>query len=504
MRSVLLTGEGRAFCSGGDVEDIIGELFARDMQGLVAFTRVTGALIAQPAQAAPPRRRRGQRRGRRRGRRDGARVRLPDREREGEVRLHLPEGRALRRRHGRGVPPAARRRPRPRERAALHSATSSAPRRPTASVSSPRSSRHDAVRRRGAHAGRAARVGPGLRARDDQADARERAHDDARQPPSRPRRRRRPSACSTPISVPRTTRGRRSVPSSSRASAVSVPATSREERRRPRFRRVASRPSLGASHAELSRRARRAPRRCISLDEHDARATAVERLRGARRSSRSSCRPKHGGRAFEGSAEERRQRARALPRARGPRLRVAARGLHLRGAGPRLAAPRARRPTRRGARELLARGRARRARVRLRADRARGRQRRRLDADDRASATATASSSTATKVFISNAGIANHYVVFANAIAGAEKRISAFLVAARTPRAFASSRSRCRSSTRSAASPSRGAASPATRSSVRSGRGCASRSARSTCSVPRSAPRRAAWRAARSTRRAPA
>ena len=46
VRAVLLTGEGRAFCSGGDVEDIIGELFARDMEGLLAFTRVTGALIA--------------------------------------------------------------------------------------------------------------------------------------------------------------------------------------------------------------------------------------------------------------------------------------------------------------------------------------------------------------------------------------------------------------------------------------------------------------------------
>ena len=46
VRAVVITGEGRAFCSGGDVEDIIGELFARDMQGLVAFTRVTGRLIA--------------------------------------------------------------------------------------------------------------------------------------------------------------------------------------------------------------------------------------------------------------------------------------------------------------------------------------------------------------------------------------------------------------------------------------------------------------------------
>jgi len=45
VRAVLITGEGRAFCSGGDVNAIIGELFARDMKGLVAFTRTTGALI---------------------------------------------------------------------------------------------------------------------------------------------------------------------------------------------------------------------------------------------------------------------------------------------------------------------------------------------------------------------------------------------------------------------------------------------------------------------------
>src|SRR5688500_1412826 len=45
VRAVGIAGEGRAFCSGGDVNSIIGELFARDMQGLVAFTRVTGALI---------------------------------------------------------------------------------------------------------------------------------------------------------------------------------------------------------------------------------------------------------------------------------------------------------------------------------------------------------------------------------------------------------------------------------------------------------------------------
>jgi enoyl-CoA hydratase/carnithine racemase len=45
VRSVLLTGAGRAFCSGGDVEDIIGPLLERDYQGLLEFTRATGELI---------------------------------------------------------------------------------------------------------------------------------------------------------------------------------------------------------------------------------------------------------------------------------------------------------------------------------------------------------------------------------------------------------------------------------------------------------------------------
>src|SRR5262249_722963 len=45
VRSILLTGSGRAFSSGGDVEDIIGALFARDYVGLLDFTRRTGALI---------------------------------------------------------------------------------------------------------------------------------------------------------------------------------------------------------------------------------------------------------------------------------------------------------------------------------------------------------------------------------------------------------------------------------------------------------------------------
>jgi enoyl-CoA hydratase/carnithine racemase len=44
-RAVVITGRGRGFCSGGDVEGIIAELFAKDARGLLEFTRVTGALI---------------------------------------------------------------------------------------------------------------------------------------------------------------------------------------------------------------------------------------------------------------------------------------------------------------------------------------------------------------------------------------------------------------------------------------------------------------------------
>jgi len=46
VKAIIITGDGRGFCSGGDVDAIIGELLKQDMTELLSFTRMTGALIA--------------------------------------------------------------------------------------------------------------------------------------------------------------------------------------------------------------------------------------------------------------------------------------------------------------------------------------------------------------------------------------------------------------------------------------------------------------------------
>lgn len=47
VRAVVLTGAGGNFCSGGDVHEIIGPLTKMDMDGLLAFTRMTGNLVKE-------------------------------------------------------------------------------------------------------------------------------------------------------------------------------------------------------------------------------------------------------------------------------------------------------------------------------------------------------------------------------------------------------------------------------------------------------------------------
>ena len=45
VRTIVLTGAGDNFCSGGDVHQIIGELLKRDMKAHLEFTRMTGAVV---------------------------------------------------------------------------------------------------------------------------------------------------------------------------------------------------------------------------------------------------------------------------------------------------------------------------------------------------------------------------------------------------------------------------------------------------------------------------
>jgi enoyl-CoA hydratase/carnithine racemase len=42
---LVVTGSGKGFCSGGDVDEIIGELQGMDTKGLLEFTRMTGTVV---------------------------------------------------------------------------------------------------------------------------------------------------------------------------------------------------------------------------------------------------------------------------------------------------------------------------------------------------------------------------------------------------------------------------------------------------------------------------
>jgi enoyl-CoA hydratase/carnithine racemase len=52
---VVVTGTGRGFCSGGDVEDIIGKLLAGgDQRDILEFTRMTGAVVQRMRELPKP------------------------------------------------------------------------------------------------------------------------------------------------------------------------------------------------------------------------------------------------------------------------------------------------------------------------------------------------------------------------------------------------------------------------------------------------------------------
>lgn len=54
VRVLVITGEGRGFCSGGDVEEIIGALQGMDPRGLLDFTRMTGTVVQRMRECPLP------------------------------------------------------------------------------------------------------------------------------------------------------------------------------------------------------------------------------------------------------------------------------------------------------------------------------------------------------------------------------------------------------------------------------------------------------------------
>ena len=54
IRAVVITGKGRGFCSGGDVEAIIGQLLKRRGKGMTEFARMTGELTRNICELRKP------------------------------------------------------------------------------------------------------------------------------------------------------------------------------------------------------------------------------------------------------------------------------------------------------------------------------------------------------------------------------------------------------------------------------------------------------------------
>lgn len=54
VRALVITGEGRGFCSGGDVNEIIGQLQEADTRTLLDFTRMTGGVVQRMRECPVP------------------------------------------------------------------------------------------------------------------------------------------------------------------------------------------------------------------------------------------------------------------------------------------------------------------------------------------------------------------------------------------------------------------------------------------------------------------
>ena len=107
VRAVVITGQGKAFCSGGDVRDIIGPLLEADFDRLHDFTRMTCDLIGAIRRCGKPviAALNGTVAGR--GSSHRHRVRHPYRGDLGAYRVPVHQGRAIRRRYGRCLAAAA-------------------------------------------------------------------------------------------------------------------------------------------------------------------------------------------------------------------------------------------------------------------------------------------------------------------------------------------------------------------------------------------------------------